>query len=102
MLSKAGEQCHIDIPGIEAVYDPSTLTVKDVAADAENDNLVRVTGTVVTFAAEATDITVSDIDGRLMRAVGSASAVNLDCLAPGIYLIQATINGRHISAKVVR
>lgn len=100
--SKAGEQCHIDIPGIEAVYDPSTLTVKDVAADAENDNLVRVTGTVVTFAAEATDITVSDIDGRLMRAVGSASAVNLDCLAPGIYLIQATINGRHISAKVVR
>lgn len=100
--SKAGEQCHIEIPGIEAVYDPSTLNVKNIVSDTENENLIKISGTKVTFTTQANNITISDTTGRLIRAIGLASTIDLNDLTPGIYLIQATVNGRHVSTKIVR
>lgn len=103
--SAAGTPCHIDIPGIEAVYDPASLGIGLISQDDDTTHSIAVNGSVVTFSSDATDITVADSAGITVRSIRSTSAggsIDLSELTDGLYIVSAKINGETQAVKVIR
>ncbi|MCI6393188.1 MAG: Ig-like domain-containing protein, partial [Bacteroidales bacterium] len=93
---------HVEIPGIEAVYDESTLSVNDIKAD-DNDNadsrFFNIDGDTVTVSAPA-DIVIVDAAGRTIAAYSGVTAVTLP---KGVAVVSATTADGIVHAlKVVR
>ena len=93
---------HVEIPGIEAVYDESTLSVNDIKAD-DNDNadsrFFNIDGDTVTVSAPA-DIVIVDAAGRTIAAYSGITAVTLP---KGVAVVSATTADGIVHAlKVVR
>ena len=93
---------HVEIPGIEAVYDESTLSVNDIKAD-DNDNadsrFFNIDGDTVTVSAPA-DIVIVDAAGRTIAAYSGVTAVTLP---KGVAVVSATTADGVVHAlKVVR
>ena len=93
---------HVEIPGIEAVYDESTLSVNDIKAD-DNDNadsrFFNIDGDTVTVSAP-TDIVIVDAAGRTIAAYSGVTAVTLP---KGVAVVSATTADGIVHAlKVVR
>ena len=93
---------HVEIPGIEAVYDESTLSVNDIKAD-DNDNadsrFFNIDGDTVTVSAPA-DIVIVDAAGRTIAAYSGVTAVTLP---KGVAVVNATTADGVVHAlKVVR
>ena len=93
---------HVEIPGIEAVYDESTLSVNDIKAD-DNDNtdsrFFNIDGDTVTVSAPA-DIVIVDAAGRTIAAYSGVTAVTLP---KGVAVVSATTaDGVAHTLKVVR
>ena len=93
---------HVEIPGIEAVYDESTLSVNDIKAD-DNDNadsrFFNIDGDTVTVSAPA-DIVIVDAAGRTIAAYSGVTAVTLP---KGVAVVSATTaDGVVHTLKVVR
>ena len=93
---------HVEIPGIEAVYDESTLSVNDIKAD-DNDNadsrFFNIDGDTVTVSAPA-DIVIVDAAGRTIAAYSGITAVTLP---KGVAVVSATTADGVVHAlKVVR
>ena len=93
---------HVEIPGIEAVYDESTLSVNDIKAD-DNDNadsrFFNIDGDTVTVSAPA-DIVIVDAAGRTIAAYSGVTAVTLP---KGVAVVSATTaDGVVHTIKVVR
>ena len=93
---------HVEIPGIEAVYDESTLSVNDIKAD-DNDNadsrFFNIDGDTVTVSAPA-DIVIVDAAGRTIAAYSGITAVTLP---KGVAVVSATTaDGVVHTLKVVR
>ena len=93
---------HVEIPGIEAVYDESTLSVNDIKAD-DNDNadsrFFNIDGDTVTVSAPA-DIVIVDAAGRTIAAYSGVTAVTLP---KGVAVVNATTADGIVHAlKVVR
>ena len=93
---------HVEIPGIEAVYDESTLTVDDIKADASgaaDSRFFSVNGDVVTVSAPA-DIVIVDAAGRTIAAYNGVTEVTLP---KGVSVLSATTADGIVHAlKVVR
>ena len=93
---------HVEIPGIEAVYDESTLSVDDIKADAAEGNDSRffsVNGDIVTVSAPA-DIVIVDAAGRTIAAYNGVTNVTLP---KGVAVVSATTaDGTVHALKVVR
>ena len=93
---------HVEIPGIEAVYDESTLSVNDIKAD-DNDSadsrFFNIDGDTVTVSAPA-DIVIVDAAGRTIAAYSGVTAVTLP---KGVAVVSATTADGIVHAlKVVR
>ena len=93
---------HVEIPGIEAVYDESTLSVNDIKAD-DNDNadsrFFNIDGDTVTVSAPA-DIVIVDAAGRTIAAYSGVTVVTLP---KGVAVVSATTADGIVHAlKVVR
>ena len=93
---------HVEIPGIEAVYDESTLSVNDIKAD-DNDSadsrFFNIDGDTVTVSAPA-DIVIVDAAGRTIAAYSGVTAVTLP---KGVAVVSATTADGVVHAlKVVR
>ena len=93
---------HVEIPGIEAVYDESSLSVNDIKAD-DNDNadsrFFNIDGDTVTVSAPA-DIVIVDAAGRTIAAYSGVTAVTLP---KGVAVVSATTADGIVHAlKVVR
>ena len=93
---------HVEIPGIEAVYDESTLSVNDIKAD-DNDNadsrFFNIDGDTVTVSAPA-DIVIVDAAGRTIAAYSGVTVVTLP---KGVAVVSATTADGVVHAlKVVR
>ena len=93
---------HVEIPGIEAVYDESTLSVNDIKAD-DNDSadssFFNIDGDTVTVSAPA-DIVIVDAAGRTIAAYSGVTAVTLP---KGVAVVSATTaDGVVHVLKVVR
>jgi hypothetical protein len=97
--STIGSTQHMDIPGIEAVYDESHVGVTDIVAD--NNSMIHFEGDQVIFSAEADAVTVVDMSGRVVANADRCHALTLPS-APGVYVISATVNSLPISAKIIR
>jgi hypothetical protein len=97
--STIGSTQHMDIPGIEAVYDESHVGVTDIVAD--NNSMIHFEGDQVIFSAEADAVTVVDMSGRVVANADRCHALTLPS-APGVYVISATVNALPISAKIIR
>ncbi len=98
--ASAGTDYHIDMPGIESLYDPSTLSVGDITADDNaTDAFYTLNGSTITVVNGASDIMLTDQAGRTVKhAVGGA--INLSGMAPGIYVLSASVDGTLKSAKI--
>ena len=93
---------HVEIPGIEAVYDESTLSANDIKAD-DNDSadssFFNIDGDTVTVSAPA-DIVIVDAAGRTIAAYSGVTAVTLP---KGVAVVSATTADGIVHAlKVVR
>ena len=99
---KTKTEYHVEIPGIEAVYDESTLSVDDIKADAGDNadsRFFSVNGDTVTVSAPA-DIVIVDAAGRTIAAYNGVTAVTLP---KGVSVVSATTaDGTVHALKVVR
>lgn len=99
--SKANEECHVEMPGIEAVYDPSALSVEQITSDTPSA-LITITAQGVTFLKKAPSVTVTDIAGRVILTVRDVDALNLSHLTPGLYIVAANIDGTTATVKFLK
>ena len=93
---------HVEIPGIEAVYDESTLGVSDITAedrDEAADNFFAINGETLTVA-EPGDIIIVDTAGRTIATYNGVTEVTLP---KGVAVVSVTTaSGNVHSLKVVR
>jgi len=84
-----GVTYHVDIPGIEAVY-TDDASVSDITANDGGALTFSVSGDIVTFTAEVTNLMVTDTAGRAVHtADGPVTSFSTAGLTPGIYIISA-------------
>ncbi len=93
---------HVEIPGIEAVYDESTLSIDDIKADAGDNaenRFFSVNGDIVTLSAAA-DVVIVDAAGRTIAAYNGVAEVTLP---KGVAVLSATTaDGTVHALKVIR
>ena len=92
---------HVEMPGIEAVYDASTLSVGDITADgaADDARFFTIAGDSVSVPV-ACDITVYDAAGRIIATYKGVTAI---ALPQGVAVVNATAaDGTTHALKVVR
>ncbi len=83
-------------------YAKSSLKSSGVEA-LENDNLaVRVDGDMLTVAAQAESIRISDVSGRQAVLSHNTSNVDLGSLTPGVYVYEVVAGGVRVVGKFVK
>lgn len=98
---KTNVNYHVDILGIEAVYDNPLGGVETVDISMASVNPVRLEGDVIVLPGIASAVKVYDAMGRLVNVAFNTSAVNAPSV-PGIYIVNATIGSNAISGKIAR
>ncbi len=98
-----GTEYHIDLSGIDAEYDESTIssvidlaegdTVAGMPFALDADGNIALTGT-------ATSATLTDMSGRTVTSATEAATLVTRSLPKGVYILTATIDGTTHTAKI--
>lgn len=93
--NKAGDGNVADFSVVKVV-DP-LVGIENVAADG-----IAINGNTICFGAEATDIIVADMTGKVLRNVAAGETIEISTLAKGTYIVSAKIGGKRTAVKVVK
>ncbi len=92
----ANNKGSISLNKFSLIEDPNTGIEGTNACDDYS-----VTANKVMFATVATDIVITDMQGRVIRSEAAAYEVSLSGLSSGAYLVSANCGGKRVAIKVI-
>lgn len=99
----AGKSYHVDVNGIEAVYDNAGDGVDDIVSDANGGLAIglRVDGDRVILSSVAEHVAVYDVAGKIVLTAADTDSFAAP-EASGVYVVRVVVGGKTLSVKFAK